>query len=88
MYAIQFRNHEAQKAIGTIIGPNPCMHRMPFDCYDSECVHAVKKSGSRFFITMGHVSFNSRANNGSGYTSERAARASMARVISRVSSKR
>jgi hypothetical protein len=36
-------------------------------CYG--CAHAVKKNPvtDRWFITMGHPGFNSRANNGSGY---------------------
>ncbi len=45
-------------------------------CRDAACPEAVKRDPAtgRYFITMGHPGFNSMANNGDGYASERRAR--------------
>lgn len=47
-----------------------------FPCVADRCAEAVKFSAQtkRWFITMGHRNFNSRANNRTGYATERAAR--------------
>ena len=37
-------------------------------CRDTDCKDAVKQSPSgRWYITMGHAGFNTKANNGNGY---------------------
>lgn len=44
-------------------------------CRDAHCVEAVKENPAtgRWYITMGHAGFNTRANNGSGYATRAAA---------------
>lgn len=48
-------------------------------CRDAQCVRVVAAQGGRYFITMGHPGFNSRANNGNGYATATAAKAASAR---------
>jgi len=55
-------------------------------CYDrNTCPFAVKRNHEtgRYFITMGHPGFNSRANNVDGYASERIARSQVLRYSAR-----
>ncbi len=49
-------------------------------CRDAGCPEAVKRDPAtgRFFITMGHPGFNSRANNGAGYRTAGSVRAGVA----------
>lgn len=44
-------------------------------CSHPDCGEAVKErpDTGRWYITMGHPGFNSRANNGSGYATRKAA---------------
>lgn len=44
-------------------------------CRNADCAHATAQhpTTGRWFITMGHCQFNSRANNGRGYASQAAA---------------
>lgn len=48
----------------------------PSVCREARCKWAVKidPATGRFYITMGHPGFNTRANNGAGYATERGAR--------------
>lgn len=50
-------------------------------CRNTACAKAVKQNPEtgRYFITMGHPGFNSRANNGSGYATQAAALAAFHR---------
>lgn len=50
-------------------------------CSNPDCREAVKERPDtrRFYITMGHPGFNSRANNGNGYDTSAAARAAIRR---------
>lgn len=52
-------------------------------CRDRWCGGAVAEQGGRWFITMGHPGYNSRANNGRGYSSREMARNASARYGSR-----
>ena len=51
----------------------------PFHCADRSCPGMVAQSPStgRWYVTMGHAAFNSRANNDAGYTSAGLARAAV-----------
>ncbi len=46
----------------------------------STCPEAVVAMAGGFFITAGHCNFNSRANNGCGYKTEKAARAAISKL--------
>jgi hypothetical protein len=53
-------------------------------CKDQDCSHAVKQApNGRWFITMGHAGFNTKANNGIGYVSLNSARNVIKRLLSR-----
>lgn len=64
-----------------------CMARiLATECEDyicrGGCAEMVKQAPSgRWYITMGHAGFNSRANNGAGYASEGKARAALGRYL-------
>lgn len=52
-------------------------------CSHPDCPEAVKQNPAtgRFFITMGHPGFNSRANNRDGYATRDAALAAFRRYL-------
>jgi hypothetical protein len=55
----------------------------PVTC-SGDCAEVVKQAPTgRWFITIGHAGFNTRANNGSGYATEEAARAENRRLQGR-----
>jgi hypothetical protein len=64
-----------------------CADRTAIDggCRDWLCRQAVKRDPTtgRYFITMGHAGFNSRANNGAGYTTEGGAARAVRALVSR-----
>ena len=48
-------------------------------CRNPKCAQAVKQApNGRWFITIGHAGFNTAANNGNGYGTEKAARKAVA----------
>jgi hypothetical protein len=59
----------------------------PFTAQNGPCQCAGEGAGAvvqagaagNWFVTMGHAGFNTRANNGGGYISEKAARAAVKR---------
>lgn len=54
--------------------PSHLLSDCPFDICSGSCVYAVKPApDGRWYITMGHPGFNSRANNANGYASRKAA---------------
>jgi len=54
-------------------------------CYDPSCAQATKQNPQtgRWFITIGHAGFNTRANNASGYETQGEACAALRRHIRR-----
>lgn len=52
-------------------------------CSHPDCPEGVKENPEtgRFYITMGHPGFNSRANNGNGYATRAAAYATIRRFM-------
>lgn len=47
-------------------------------CINNQCPEAVKQAPTgRWYITMGHAGFNSKANNGLGYPTKKRAMAAM-----------
>jgi hypothetical protein len=52
-------------------------------CRSLNCAEAAKENPNtgRWFITMGHAGFNSKANNRDGYASEKRARLAMANCL-------
>lgn len=51
-------------------------------CSDPNCRESVKQGPDGWHITMGHAGFNTKANNGCGYKSEKAARAVVRKYLS------
>lgn len=54
-------------------------------CRGLNCPHVAAQDpqGGRWFITMGHCNFNSRANNGSGYETRAKAEAASLELLSK-----
>ena len=52
-------------------------------CRSLKCAEAVKENPDtgRWYITMGHAGFNSKANNRDGYASDKRARLAMANYL-------
>lgn len=66
----KMRTHLVGKCAGTV-------------CRDAACSGAAKRNeyDSRWYITMGHAGFNTKANNANGYASEELAKADMIRHL-------
>ena len=60
-----------------LLSPDGCEDKL--ELCAGACAHPVGRDEAtgRFYITMGHPGFNSRANNGTGYITEAAARLAM-----------
>jgi len=54
-------------------------------CNDLNCPDAVKRSlnNGRWYITMGHAGFNTKANNGNGYATKNTALSTMKKLTRR-----
>lgn len=61
-----------------LIGGAAC-ERALGTCYGCPAAVKVNPATGRWFVTMGHPGFNTRANNGAGYKTWRAAAAAIAR---------
>ncbi len=63
---------------------SPCLNSPHQDfCSKVECSYLVKQNPTtgRWFITIGHAGFNSRANNFDGYSSYTSAKAAVKKLL-------